>query len=248
MSRPDAGLAVRPDQVAPPRLSHVAAAVRVVVVLALLGALAGALWAWLAPPIQIVIALTKSGDRVRGYVGDESDLVFLGAFLMTGLLFVLAVSAAVAVWQWRPHRGPVLVGALSLGALAAAGAAAGVGAALARWRHGSVDLASAPISPEHRIFYVHEAPAVFFGHTPLQIAASVIFPAGMAALVYAICALSTKHDDLDAWPPVAYAGAHPEIPATATVAGQAGDQLAPIDRDLTAAVDPPADPSSPSPR
>jgi Protein of unknown function (DUF2567) len=218
----------RPERVDPPRLSHVAAGVRVVLALTVLGVVVGAAWAWLAPPIQIVLAMTKSGDRVRGYVGDESDLVFLGAFLMTGLLFVVAVSTAVAAWQWRPHRGPVLVGALSLGALASAGAAAGVGAALARWRYGTVDLAAAPISPEHRIHYTLEAPAVFFGHTPLQIAASVVFPAGVAALVYAMCALSTKRDDLDAWPPIEVAW--------------------PIDPVPTAAGDPPADPSSPSPR
>ena len=133
--------------------------------LTLAGAVVGAVWAWLAPPIQLVIALTRSGDRVRGYVGDESDLLFLGAFVMTGLLFVVAVTAAVAVWQWRPHRGPLAVGALSVGALAAAGAAAGVGAGLARWRYGVIDVAAAPISPEHRVFYVHQAPAVFFGHS-----------------------------------------------------------------------------------
>jgi hypothetical protein len=230
MSAPD----FRPDHVEPPRLSHLGAAARVVLGLALLGVVVGAAWAWLAPPIQIVLALTKGGDRVRGYVGDESDLVFLGAFVMTGLLFVLAVSAAVAAWQWRPHRGPLLIGALSIGAVASAGAAAGVGAALARWRYGAVDLAAAPISPEHRVVYTHEAPAVFFGHTPLQIAASVVFPAGVAALVYAICALSTKRDDLGAWPPieVAYAVA----------------PVGPIDPVPTAAGDPPADPSSPSPR
>lgn len=223
----------RSDHVEPPRLSQRQAAMRVVVGLALLGVVIGAVWAWLAPPIQLVIALTKSGDRVRGYVGDESDLLFLGAFLMTGLLFALAVTAAVAVWQWRAHRGPLMVAALSIGALAAAGAAAGVGAALTRWRHGAVDVAAAPISPEHRVFYTHEAPAVFFGHGPLQIAASIIVPAGVAALVYAICALSTKRDDLGAWPPV-------EVAYLVTPAGT-------IDPDPTAAVDPRADPSPPSP-
>ena len=188
----------------PPRISLRQAAIRVVIGLAVLGALLGAAWAWLAPPIQVVVALTKSGDRVRGYLGDDSDFVFLGAFLMTGLMFVLAVSAAVATWQWRAHRGPVMVGALSVGALAAAGAAAGVGAALAHWRYGDVDVAGAPITPAHRVSYAHEAPAVFFGHTPLQIAASLIVPAGVAALVYAICSLSTKRDDLGAWPPITY--------------------------------------------
>jgi hypothetical protein len=195
-----------------------------VVIFALLGVVVGLVWAWLAPPIALVFALAKDGDRVRAYVGDESDLLFLGAFLMTGLLFALAVTAAVAVWQWRPHRGPVMVGALSIGGLTAGGVAAGVGAALARWRHGVPDIASAPISPEHRIYYTQEAPAVFFGHGPFQIAASIIVPAGVAALVYAICALSTKRDDLGAWPP------------------------GPIDPAPIAAGDPPADPSPPWPR
>ncbi|MBJ7338469.1 DUF2567 domain-containing protein [Mycolicibacterium sp.] len=216
------------DQVEPPSLSHRQAALRIVAGLTLAGVVVGAVWAWLAPPVQLVIALTRNGDRVRGYVGDESDLLFLGAFLMTGLLFVVAVTAAVAVWQWRPHRGPIAVGALSIGALAAAGAAAGVGAALARWRHGVVDVAAAPISPEHRVFYTQQAPAVFFGHSPLQIAASIVLPAGVAALVYAMCVLSTKRDDLGAWPPLERA------------------VLVPIDPVPTVVGDPPADPSSPS--
>lgn len=218
----------------PPRLSHRRAAIRVVLVLALLGVVVGAVWAWLAPPIQLVIALTRDGDRVRGYVGDESDLLFLGSSLMTGLLFVLAVTAAVAVWQWRAHRGPLLVAALSVGALAAAGVAAGVGAALARWRYGIVDVMAAPISPAHRVFYTREAPPVFFGHGPLQIAASLVIPAGVAALVYAICALSTRRDDLGAWPPV-------EVAYLVTPDGA-------IDRTPTAVGDPLDDPSPPSPR
>ena len=159
------------------------------------------MWAWLAPPIQAVVALTRSGDRVRGYVGDESDLLFLGAFLMAGLLFALAVVCGQLVWQWRAHRGPAMVGALAVGGMAAAGAAAGVGAALVRWRYGVIDVAAAPVTPEHRVHYATEAPAVFFGHAPLQIAATILLPAGVAALVYALCALATKRDDLGAWPP-----------------------------------------------
>ena len=50
--------------------------------------------------------------------------------------------------------------------------------------------------------YVVEAPAVFFGHAPLQIAATILFPAAVAALVYALMAVSTSRDDLGAWPPV----------------------------------------------
>ncbi|MCH9643193.1 MAG: DUF2567 domain-containing protein, partial [Actinomycetia bacterium] len=52
--------------------------------------------------------------------------------------------------------------------------------------------------------YIVEAPAVFFGHSPLQIAATVLVPAGVAALVYLLAAAATVRDDLGAWPPVEY--------------------------------------------
>jgi hypothetical protein len=71
-----------------------------------------------------------------------------------------------------------------------------------RWRYGVIDIAGAPVSPERRVHYVMEAPAVFFGHSPLQIAATILLPAAAAALVYALMAVSTQRDDLGAWPPV----------------------------------------------
>ncbi|MFY9921042.1 MAG: DUF2567 domain-containing protein, partial [Mycobacterium sp.] len=95
------------NEVAPPRVSRRRAAATVVVGLALTGALIGALWAWIAPPIHGVIALTKSGDRVHAALGNETDNFFIAAFLLVGLVVVLAVVTAVLVWQWRPHRGPV---------------------------------------------------------------------------------------------------------------------------------------------
>ena len=91
---------------------------------------------------------------------------------------VVAVVAAVLVWQWRAHRGPTMVAALALGAAVAAGAAAGVGAVLVHWRYGAIDVDAAPISPEHRVHYVIEAPPVFFGHSPLQAAVTILFPGG----------------------------------------------------------------------
>jgi hypothetical protein len=190
------------NDIAPPRISRRRAAVIVVFGLALAGALAGALWAWVAPPIQGVVALTRDGERIRAYLGNEADHFFISAFLVVGMLGVLAVVAAVLVWQWRAHRGPVMVGALTIGLAAAAGVAAGVGALLVHWRYGTIDVAGAPISPEHRVHYVVEAPAVFFGHSPLQIATTVLFPVAIAALVYALLAVSTARDDLGAWPPV----------------------------------------------
>ncbi len=186
------------NEVAPPRISRRRAVAITVVGLTVAGALVGALWAWLAPPIHGVVALTKSGERVHAYLGNEADHFFVAAFLMVGMLGALAVVAAVLVWQWRAHRGPAMVAALAIGAAAATGAAAGVGAVLVHWRYGAIDIAGAPVSPEHRVHYVTEAPPVFFGHSPLQIAATVLFPAAAAALVYALIAVSTARDDLGA--------------------------------------------------
>ena len=165
------------------------------------GPAVGALWAWLAPPMHGVVALTKSGDRAHAYLGNEADHFFVAAFMMLGLLTVLAVVAAVLVWQWRAHRGPVMVGALTVGMALGALAAAGVGTALARMRYGIVDFDTAPVTPEHRVHYFTEAPSVFFGHTPLQMAVGVLVPAAVAALVYALLAVSTARDDLGAYPP-----------------------------------------------
>jgi hypothetical protein len=190
------------SELVPPRVSRGRAAVTVVAGLALTGAVIGALWAWLAPSIHGVVALTKSGERVRAHLGNEADHFFVAAFLEIGMLCVMAVVAAVLVWQWRAHRGPLMVAALGLGSAAAAGVAAGVGAVLVHWRYGTIDVDSAPVSPEHRVHYVIEAPPVFFGHSPLLIALTILFPAAIAALVYALIAVSIPRDDLGAWPPV----------------------------------------------
>ena len=203
------------NEVAAPRISRRRAAITVIVGLTIVGVLIGALWAWIAPPVHGVIALTKSGDRVHAYLGNEADNFFLTAFLLVGMVVALAVVCAVLVWQWRAHRGPELVAALTIGSAAAAGGAAGVGALLVRSRYDLIDIAGAPISPEHRVHYVTEAPPVFFAHTPLSIAASILFPAAMAALTYALMAVATARDDLGAWPPVE----EPVIPPPVTVDG-----------------------------
>jgi len=202
------------NEVAPPRISHARAAVVVVVGLVLAGAALGALWAWIAPPIHGVIALTKSGNRVHVALGAENDNIFNAAFLLVGLVVALAVVSAVLVWQWRPHRGPLLCTALAIGSAAAVGAAAGVGALIVRARYDIIDIAGAPISPEHRVIYVTEAPPVFFSHSGWLIAATVLFPAAMAALVYSLIAVSSSRDDLGGWPPE-----EPVLPPPVTVDG-----------------------------
>lgn len=211
-----------------PAKSPMRAAVTVVAGFALAGVVVGALWAWLAPAIHGIIALTRSGDRVHAYLGNESDHWFTAAALMVGFGSVLAVIGVALVWQWRAHRGPVQAVAVIVGSITASAAAVGVAAVAARWRYGAIDLAAAPVSPENRVYYVVEAPSVFFGHTPLDIAVTVLLPAAVAATVYLLCAVSSPRDDLGGWPPIEY-------PAAVT------------GRTATAADGPPAAPSSPLP-
>lgn len=191
-----------------PRVSQGRAALAVVMGFVVGGGVVGVLWAWLAPPIHGVVALTRNGDRVKAFLGAESDNWFTSAFLVVGMLSVLAVVGAVLLWQWRSHRGPAMALALVVGAVAAAATTAGVGTLMAHLRYGAVDVAGAPVSEQQRVHYVTEAPAVFFGHSPLQIAATLLYPAAVAAIVYLLAAVATPRDDLGAWPPVEY----PELP------------------------------------
>ncbi|MFZ3302695.1 MAG: DUF2567 domain-containing protein, partial [Mycobacterium sp.] len=83
-----------------PRTSRRRAAVTVAVWLLPVGVLAGGLWAWLVPPLHGVVALTHNGERLHDYLGNEPDHFFVAAFLMLGLLNVVAAVAAVLAWQW----------------------------------------------------------------------------------------------------------------------------------------------------
>jgi hypothetical protein len=193
---PLADLAEAPTTPPAPRVRVIRAVLTVTLVLTIGGALIGALWAWLAPTVHGAVALTKAGERVHVYLGSESDHFFVSAVMMVGLLFSMAVVSAVAVWQWRTRRGPWMVVALTLGGLAAAGAATAVGAALGRLRYGVLDIAGAPVTPDARVHYVTEAPTVFFGHTPLQALATLVVPAVAATVTYAALAASSARDDL----------------------------------------------------
>ncbi|MDF2830381.1 MAG: hypothetical protein K0R01_3664, partial [Mycobacterium sp.] len=92
-----------PEDPAAPRVTRRRAAATVVLGLALAGVAVGALWAVLAPPVAGVVGLTRAGDRVRGFVGDAADQLFLGAFLIPGMVSVVAIVTAAAVWRWRAH-------------------------------------------------------------------------------------------------------------------------------------------------
>ena len=185
-----------------PRTSRRMAATAIVVALAVSGAALGAVWAWLAPPIHTLTGLARSGERLDGFVGKEADNVFVAAAMLIGLLTMLAVVSTVWVWQWRAHRGPTQVTALWVGQIVAGATAAGVGAALAHVRYGSADHAGVPLSQENRVHYFIEAPPVFLGHNPLQIAVTLFLPAAVAALAYAAMTVATLRDDLHAWPPI----------------------------------------------
>lgn len=189
------------DEPVSPRRSRRSAVAAVIFALTACGALLGALWAQIAPPIHTITALTRSGERVDAFLGREADNLFVAAAMMIGLLSWLAVVSAVTVWQWRAHRGPVLASALWLGQVAAAAAATGMGAFLAHARYGTPDRQGADLTPQNRVQYFTEAPPVFLGHSAFQVAVTLLLPAAVAALIYALMVVATPHDDLGAWPP-----------------------------------------------
>ena len=191
-----------------PRIPRAAAFGGITVVAVAAGAAVGFGWAQLAPPVHGVVALTRSGERVQAYLGNEADHFFVAPTLLLSLLGVTAVLVATLAWQLRAHRGPGMVAALSVGLTAAAAMAVLVGGKLVHHRYGVIDVDAAPVTPEHRVFYVADAPPVFFGQSPLQIAATLLLPAAVAALAYGLCAAVSTHDDLGAYPPQA-AGTSP---------------------------------------
>ena len=181
--------------------SRLNAVLKIIAGLVIPGAMLGAVWAFIAPPIHTITGLAKSGDRVDGFLGREADNVFVASAMFIGLLSMLAVIAAVAVWQWRAHRGPLMVIALWIGMTAAGGAAAGTGVVLAHWRYGTPDRKGVPLSPENRVAYFTEAPPVFMGHSVFQVAVTLLLPAAVGVLVYALMVVATPRDDLGGWPP-----------------------------------------------
>lgn len=93
-----------------------------------------------------------------------------------------------------------MVVALSVGMLTAAAAAAAVGAGLVRLAYGALDFDAVPLSKSPSVAYVTQAPPVFFSDRPLQIAVSLMWPVGVAALVYAVRVAADARDDLGALP------------------------------------------------
>jgi hypothetical protein len=83
---------------------------------------------------------------------------------------------------------------------AAGAAAAGAGAALAHLRYGTPDHRGVALSQQNRVAYFTEAPPVFMGHSPFQIAVTLLMPAALAVFVYALMTVGTPRDDLGAGP------------------------------------------------
>jgi hypothetical protein len=120
--------------------------------------------------------------------------------MFLGLLTALAVVGSVLVWQWREHRGPGMVIGLSVGMALAAAVASGTGAALVRWSYGAVNFDAVPLSGKPSVAYVIQAPPVFLSQGPLQVAMTLMWPAAVAALVYAVLAAADARDDLGGVP------------------------------------------------
>jgi Protein of unknown function (DUF2567) len=192
-----------PALVAPagvPRKARARAVIAAALGVAATGVAIGGLWAWIAPPIRAVVAITRAGERVHDYLGTESEHFFIAPCLLLGLLTAVAVVGAVLVWQRREHRGPAMVLGLSLGMVAAAAVAAGAGALLVRLRYGALNFDAVPLSGSPSVAYVTQAPPVFFALDLPQVLVTLMWPAGIAALVYALLAAADARDDLGGLP------------------------------------------------
>src|SRR5205807_7112365 len=104
----------RPEPSIAPRASRSRAIAIAALGFSTTGVLIGGLWAWIAPPIHVAVAITRAGERVHEYLGTESEHFFNAPCLMLGLLTVVSVIAPVLAWQWRERRGPRMVVGLSV--------------------------------------------------------------------------------------------------------------------------------------
>jgi hypothetical protein len=93
-----------------------------------------------------------------------------------------------------------MVVGLSAGLAAAAAVASALGALLVRLSYGTLNFDAVPLSGKPSVAYVVQAPPVFFSDEPLQVAATLVWPVGIAALVYAVLAAAHARDDLGAVP------------------------------------------------
>jgi len=97
-------------------------AVVLAVVAAVAGVVVGLVWAQVAPVQQVVLA---AGGSVP--LGDATDHVFDATAVFVLLVLSYGVVVGSVGWQLRAHRGPVVLIAVVLGALAGSWLAARVG-------------------------------------------------------------------------------------------------------------------------
>ena len=75
-----------------------------------------------------------------------------------------------------------------------------MGSVAVRLRYGAVNFDAIPLPKGPSVAYVSQAPPVFFSGAPLVVAMTLIWPVGIAALVYAVLAAAEARDDLGALP------------------------------------------------
>lgn len=156
---------------------EVRAAAVVFAVLSVVSALAGVLWAFLAPVEQLLVVEPDRGAALTGESVHRFDGVAI--FVLFGV--VTAVLSAAAAWRWRRVRGPVLL----LGLLAGSA----LGALLMKWVGEAVaeQLHTRPADPA-----VHSI--VEFAPTVEGWPALIVQPLVAVLVVLILAALSTSDD------------------------------------------------------
>lgn len=144
----------------------------------MLGALAGVVWAFLAPAVRLLVVAEDRGVVLTG----ESLHRFDAAAIFVGIGLVLGVLVAVVAWGIRRVRGPAAVAALVVGSVLGAVIAALVGRGVADLRFPHVDGPAVGT-------IVADAPGL---STPMVLVAQPL----AAALTYLLLVSLSPHDDL----------------------------------------------------
>ncbi|WP_067697328.1 DUF2567 domain-containing protein [Nocardia jejuensis] len=186
-----------------PLLREVRAAGIVFVSVVAVSALAGVVWAYLAPAEQLLVVEPDRGSALTGESAHRFDS--LAIFVLTGI--VLGVLTAAATWRWRRARGPLLLIGLLLGSGAGTVVARLVGEAVAEQLH------ARPAHPA-----IHSI--VEFAPTIDGLSVLIVQPLFAALAILIMTALSTS-DDLGSGHRAPF-GADPE---NAAGPGQFGSEI-----------------------
>ncbi|MEV6773102.1 DUF2567 domain-containing protein [Nocardia sp. NPDC051030] len=186
-------------------LREVRAAAVVFAAVAVSSALAGVVWAFLAPAEQLLVVDPDRGSALTGESAHRFDAVAM--YVLIG--FVVAVLTVAAAWRWRRARGPVLLAGLLLGS--------GAGAVVMRWVGEAVaeQLHTRPAHPA-----IHSI--VEFAPTVDGWAVLIVQPLIASLVVLILSALSTS-DDLGSGQYLPFGG-EPSAPAV-VAPGQFGSAI-----------------------